>query len=124
MKKIAALTIVLFMLSVTSLLSFEPEDWSGYSAVKTADALIHTGPGWFYGIVVATDGTNAVTFAVHDSLTAANDKIHPDIICQTSSTNRTCVYGFNPPIPFDTGLYVNITSTDASPDYIVYYRGK
>lgn len=121
MKKLIILLIVLLPLAAWG---FEPEEYAGYSAVKTADALIHTGPGFFYGVVCQTDGTNSVTFAVHDNTSAAGDKLHADVICTTSATNRTCVYGFNPSIPFTTGLYVNITSSDATPDYTVYYRGQ
>ena len=121
MKKLAALLI--FLMIAVPALAFDPE-YSDYSTVKTADALIFTGVGYFYGIVCQTDGTNSVTFAVDDSTDGSGSKIHPDVICTTSSSNRTCVYGFDPPIPFATGLYVNITSSDATPDYTVYYRGK
>ena len=122
-KKILALIAVFFVLAGPAM-AFEPKEYAGYSSVKTADALIHTGAGYFYGIVCKTDGTNSVTFAVHDSTDTSGSKVHPDIICTTSSTNRVCVYGFDPAIPFNDGLYVNITSSDATPDYTVYYRGK
>ena len=122
MKKLVIGLFIIFVLSATSM-AFDPE-YMDHSTVKTADALIYTGVGYFYGIVCQTDGTNAVTFAVDDSIDGSGAKLHPDVICSTSSSNRTCVYGFSPPIPFATGLYVNITSTDATPDYTVYYRGK
>jgi hypothetical protein len=94
------------------------------SAVKTADALIYTGAGYFYGVLCQTDGTNSVTFAIDDSTAGSGSKLHADVICTTSPTNRSCVFGFDPPIPFKTGLYVNITSSDATPDYTVFYRGR
>ena len=122
MKKLAAL-LTFLMISITPVMAFEPE-YMDVSAVKTADALIYTGSGFFYGIVCTTDGTNSVTFAVDDSTDGTGDKLHADVICTTSASARTCVYGFTPAVPFVTGLYVNITSTDASPDYTVYYRGK
>ena len=122
MKKLSFIILSVFIAS--SAFAFTPEDWAGYSTVKTADALIYTGPGFFYGIVCQTDGTNSVTFALHDSVDTSGAKLHPDIICTTSSTNRTCVYGFDPSIVFTAGLYVNITSSDATPDYVVYYRGQ
>jgi len=122
MKKLA---LILALLIVTGpAWAFTPEDWMGYSATKTADALIHTGEGWFYGFMCKTDGTNAVTFQIHDNTSAAGTRIGPDIICQTSSTNRLCVFGTGPGVPFSTGLYINITSTDATPDYTIFYRSK
>ena len=124
MKKLSALIFALFILVGSSVWAFQPREWSGYSAVKTADSLIHTGAGYLYGIVCQTDATNSVTFAVHDSTDNSGSKLHPDVICTTSATNRMCVYGFDPPIPFNTGLYVDITSSDTTPDYVVYYRGQ
>jgi len=125
MKKLAALLIFL-MISITPVMAFEPEymDVKNYEGPAAIDALVFTGSGYFYGIVCQTDGTNSVTFAVDDSIDGTGTPLHADIICTTSATARTCVYGFDPPIPFSTGLYVNLTSTDATPDYSVFYRGK
>ena len=124
MKKLAAL-LILLLLSVP-VMAFEPEymDVKNYEGAAAIDALVFTGAGYFYGIVCQTDGTNSVTFAVDDSIDGTGTPLHADIICTTSATARTCVYGFDPPIPFATGLYVNLTSTDATPDYSVFYRGK
>ena len=124
MKKLAAL-LILLLLSVP-VMAFEPEymDVKNYEGAAAIDALVFTGSGYFYGIVCQTDGTNSVTFAVDDSTDGTGTPLHADIICTTSATARTCVYGFDPPIPFSTGLYVNLTSTDPTPDYSVFYRGK
>lgn len=106
-------------------MGFTPKEYMGYSSTKTADSLIHTGPGWFYGFVCYTDGTNSVTFAVYDNTSKTGTPILPNFVCQTSSSNRVCVFGTGDiPIPFDTGLYIDITSSDATPDYVVFYRGK
>ena len=121
--KITALILAILIMS-GSAWAFNPEEHMGYSATKTADALIHTGAGWFYGFVVKTDGTNAVTFQIYDALTGTGTRIGPDFICSTSSTNRTCVFGTGLAVPFSTGLYINITSTDESPDYTIFYRGQ
>jgi len=121
--KITALILAILIVS-GSAWAFNPREHMGYSATKTADALIHTGAGYFYGFVVKTDGTNAVTFAIHDALTATGTRIGPDFICSTSSTNRTCVFGTGLAVPFSTGLYINITSDDLTPDYTIFYRGQ
>lgn len=121
MKKL--LIIILALLIPMTVCAFDPV-YMQNSAVKTADALIDTGPGYFYGIVCQTDATNSVTFAVDDSTDGTGSKLHADVICTTSSTNRTCVYGFDPPVPYQLGLYVNITSSDATPDYTAFYREK
>jgi hypothetical protein len=104
--------------------AFQPEEWMNYSTTKTADALIDTGAGYFYGFVCLTDGTNSVTFAIHDALSATGTRIGPDFICSTSASNRTCVFGTGLGVPYSTGLYINITSSDANPDYQVFYREK
>jgi hypothetical protein len=123
MKKLLASILTLFVLT-GSAFAFTPDNWMGYSATKTADALIHTGAGWFYGFTCLTDGTNAVTFKVYDNTSGTGTRIGNDFICVTSSTNRTCVFGTGYAIPFDTGLYIDITSSDATPDYTIFYRGK
>ena len=119
------LTLILAFIFLTgSAFAFTPNDWMGYSATKTADALIHTGEGWFYGFTCLTDGTNSVTFKIYDNTSATGTRIGNDFICVTSATNRTCVFGTGYAVPFDTGLYIDITSSDATPDYTIFYRGK
>ena len=106
-------------------MGFTPKEYMGNSATKTTDSLIHTGPGWFYGFVCKLDGTNNVTFQLYDNTSGTGTRIGPDFLCTTSSTNRMCVFGTGDlPIPFNTGLYVDITSSDSSPDYTIFYRGK
>jgi hypothetical protein len=104
--------------------AFQPDEWMGYSATKTADALIHTGAGYFYGFTCLTDATNSVTFKVYDSLTGSGTRMFNDFICTTSATNRVCVFGTGFAVPFNTGLYIDITSSDSDPDYTIFYRGK
>lgn len=124
MKK-SIITILILALIGGSAWAFNPKEHIGYSAIKTADALIHTGAGYFYGFIAYTDGTNAVTFQIYDNTEASGAQMLPTFICQTSSTNRVCVFGVGDnPIPFDTGLYIDITSSDATPDYTILYRGQ
>ena len=123
MKKLSALILALVILTSPAW-AFNPEEWMGYSATKTADALIHTGTGWFYGFTCLTDGTNSVTFKIYDNTSGTGTRIGNDFICVSSSTNRTCVFGTGFAVPFNTGLYIDITSSDATPDYTIFYRGQ
>ena len=121
--KITALILALLIISVSAW-AFTPKEFMGYSSTQTGDKLIHTGAGYFYGFVAKTDGTNAVTFQIYDALSGTGTRIGPDFICTTSSSNRTCVFGTGFAVPFSTGLYIDITSTDATPDYTIFYRGQ
>jgi hypothetical protein len=124
MKRRLIAAIVAVLIVAAPVFAFMPDEWMGYSATKTADALIHTGAGYFYGVFVQTDGTNSVTFAVYDALSKTGTPILLDIICTSSSTNRMCAFGFDPPIPFSTGLFIDIASSDSDPDYTVFYRSQ
>jgi hypothetical protein len=126
MKKLllVVLSAILILSVPASLVAFRPGEWMNYSAVKTADALIHTGGGYVYGIIVATDGTNDVTVKTYDNTSAAGTKLHPDMVCTTSSSNRMCVLGFSPPVPYSTGVYVDVTLAAGAVAYTVYYRKK
>lgn len=121
MKRITAIIFAILLMSAGAW-AFTPNDFMDYSATKTADALIDTGPGFFYGFVCLTDGTNSVTFKVYDNTSGSGTRIGPDYLCLSSATNRMCVFGTGPPIPYTTGLYIDITSSDATPDYTIFYR--
>jgi hypothetical protein len=121
--KITALILAFLIISVSAW-AFDPGEHMGYSATKTIDALIHTGAGYFYGFVCKTDGTNTVTFQIYDGTDNGDTQIFPDFICQTSSTNRLCVFGTGIATPFTDGLFIDITSSDTTPDYTILYRGK
>ena len=122
-KKIFILIAALLILCGT-LWAFEPMEFMDYSSTQTGDAaVVASGPGYLYGISCKTDGTNAVTFQIYDNASeASGTRIVQDYICSTSSTNRVCVFGWEPPIPFTNGIYVDVTSSDTTPDYVVYYR--
>jgi len=121
-KKILAI-LSAFLILCGTLWAFEPQEFMDYTATQTADAAAVVGAGYLYGISCKTDGTNAVTFQIYDNATeASGTRIVQDYICATSSANRVCVFGWDPPIPFTNGVFVDITSTDTDPDYVVYYR--
>lgn len=89
------------------------------SGNKDADALIRSGEGNFHGFAVATDATNACTFSFYDNTTTSGTLLMPTSIVTTSATDRMRVYTFNPPVRFNTGLYVDITCSGTC-NYVVY----
>ena len=98
------------------------------SATKTSSsAIVASGAGWFLGIIVVTDGTNAVTLDVYDNGSAASGtKLIPQTVVTTSSTNRVFAIGFDADdksgdVYFYNGLYVNVTCA-GTVSYMVYYR--
>ena len=121
-KKVSALIFALFILAGSLSWAYTPA-FMGYSAIKTADALIYTGESWLYGIVVATDATNSVTVEIYDNTSATGTQVHPDWIVPTSASNRMSVLSFDPPLNMDTGIYVDVT-TSGTVSYTVYYRTK
>ena len=99
-------------------------DWVQQSATKTADAAISTTPGYFHGIVVTTDATNACTVKIYDNKSAASgDKLIPDWIVTTSATDRAQSYSISPPVRYGQGIYVDIT-TDGACSYMVYFNNR
>ena len=116
-----------FLILCGTLWAFDPPTGHmNFTSTQTGDAAcVASGPGYLYGITCKTDGTNAVTFQIYDNASAASGtRIVQDYICSTSSSNRVCVFGWDPPIPFTNGVYVDVTSSDSTPDYVVYYRLK
>jgi len=92
------------------------------SADFTADAAVCTTKGVFYGLWVTTDGANSVTVTVYDNDTAASGRtIFPTTVLPSASDNRAQALSFNPPIKYNSGIYVDIT-TSGTATYKVYYR--
>ena len=126
MKRIITLIMALAVLFPLNLSAFEPSESITQSSNQTASASVVAGAGYLYKIVVATDGTNAVTIdGVYDSLTATGTRLIPDNYEVTSSaTDRTHTISFeSSPVQFSTGVYVDV-STAGALDYMVYYRDK
>jgi hypothetical protein len=98
------------------------KDWVRQSATQTGDAAVVTGPGVFHGIMVITDGTNAVTMDIYDNASAASGtKLIPTWTITTSSTNRAQTISFFPPVRFLNGIYVDITCA-GTVAYMVYFN--
>ena len=109
------------MLSTTVAYSFTP-DYVLPTATKTASAACVTVPGYLYGIMIITDGTNAVTVDIYDNASAASGtKLIPSWIITTSATNRMQTLTLPNPVAADNGIYVN-TSTSGTVAYMIYYR--
>lgn len=99
-------------------------DWCNGSGSKTASAKISEGIGEFVGILIATDGTNAVTLDIYDSkVTAAGTKLIPTLTIPSSATNRMFQLQFSPGIKYSVGIYVTISVAGGGTfAYIVYHR--
>lgn len=95
-----------------------------YSAVKTESALIFTGNCVFSGIMIALDGTNAVTLDIYDGVDDTGVRIIPQIVIPSSAGVRSYSLGFNPGIPMRTGIYIKIAvAGGGSASFVAYFRG-
>jgi hypothetical protein len=123
MKKLS-LTILFVILTAVTVLAFE-SDYAKPSSVYAADQnAIVSGPGYLFGIMVVTDGTNPVTVKVYDNTTATGTKIIPDWTVTTGAADRYQRLSFNPPLNFNTGLSIDITIGAGSASYVVFTREK
>uniref|UniRef100_A0A6H1ZEA3 Uncharacterized protein n=1 Tax=viral metagenome TaxID=1070528 RepID=A0A6H1ZEA3_9ZZZZ len=117
MKKLF-IAILLFVLCCTPLYAVENMLPSGS---KSADALIQTGPGYFYGIAIATDATNAVTVSIYDNATTGSGTLLiPTFVATTSATDRTKSFFVFPAIRYENGIYVDITCA-GTVGFEIYY---
>lgn len=91
------------------------------TATKTADAACMSVAGYFYGVMVITDGTNSVAVDIYDNTSGSGTKLIPTWTVTTSAASRAATLSMEPPIACNTGIYVDIT-TAGTVSYIVYYR--
>ncbi len=90
----------------------------------TANARIAEGPGVFYGISVITDGTNAVTVNIYDSVDGAvTKKLIPTWVVTTSASDRVQKWSEFPGIRYHVGIYVVISSSGTH-KYTAKYKPK
>jgi|SRR5208337_4390805 len=120
MKKITIILALLFLMIPFS--SNADNIWMKYLTV-TSSGLIATGPGYYCGIKVNTDGTNGATVIVYDNTAASGTIIDPSTIYTTSASQRTASMQFNTPLLFNNGLYVSITCSGTA-SVTVYYVQK
>lgn len=114
------LSLIVIILLFTASMSFALTNRVLYSAVKTADALIATGWAEMHGLIISTDGANAVTMDIYNGTSAAGAKITPTITFP--ATPVTQAVGFNPPVSCGTGIFIDITVAGGGTcSYTVYY---
>lgn len=119
--------LFLAVLYAGTALAFQPYEYMVPSSEHTASGSVFTAPGYLYGMMIITDGTNAVMVDLYDS--ANQDAAHASVgthliplwIITTSSTNRAQTLSFAPAVPYSSGLY---TSNNCAGTYrmIFYYR--
>lgn len=123
MKKMFAVVVaVLVALVAASAFAFEPPIWMMQSTTKTADASCATTPGYFYGLIIVTDGTNAPSIDIYDNpSTNSGTKLVPTL--QLAATPRIQTLNLDPPVPYQTGIYVDVTvGGGGSIAYMCYNR--
>lgn len=83
----------------------------------TADTLVLTGAGRFYGGRLSSSGANAVDVVVYDNTSAAGKVVGRG----HSDAGESVEFGppSNTNIPLQIGLYVDVTGT--SPQVEIYY---
>lgn len=117
MKKAIILLVILMLIGMAGI--GMAADQCRATAEKTASAAIITGAGSLCGVMIATDGTNAVTLNIYDNTAASGTKLIPTRVIPTSATSRGWSLSFIPAIPFKTGLYISV-ATDGSVSYVPY----
>ncbi len=105
--------------------AFEPPQWSIPSTQQTADASIVSGTGYFYGIMIDASGVTATTtFEVYDSgTTVTANRILPSFDVK-AGVSLPLVEMMPIPIGYDSGIYVDVTTTGTCPKYMIFYRTK
>lgn len=109
--------------------AFQPFAYMVPSSEHTAGGSVVTSPGYLYGLMMITDGTNAVTYDLYDSshTTAASAAEHTHLIpvwtVTTSASNRAQTLSFDPPLAYNAGMYASAYSA-GSFNVIFYYREK
>lgn len=122
-KGLTGIVLALLLLFCAQAAAFQAREWADPSGEKTADALILSGTGWFYGILVVTDAANAVTVDIYNNTAASGTKLIPTLVVTTSATDRAQFFAPPFPISCTTGIYVDITCAGAV-KYVVYYRAR
>ena len=115
------LIIILLALLFVVPVAYSAEPWCRQSVEKTAAAAITTSSGIFHGLIVSTDGTNAVTVSIYDNASAASGmELIPTTVITSSSSDRVQAISISPAVRYHKGVYVDIT-TSGTVTYKVYY---
>ena len=110
--------------AILMLLLLASPAWAN-SIGNTADAAVTTGPGYLKGLIIHTDGTNAVTVSVYDNATAASGKkLFSTWTVTTGAADRVQSIAFDgQEVPYGNGVYVDIT-TSGTVTYDVYFESR
>ena len=108
MKKIDFKGLLLGLLLVAVLSSAASAAYKVFVTVPgTASAVAYTGPCYFYGLTLKTDGINNVTLNIYSGLSDTGEKLLPtDLVVQGTDY----YFGYSPPLPIycATGIYVKV----------------
>ncbi len=115
MKKI----LIIFACLLIALCGFAADRIYSQVSTRTSSGLVASGTGILGGVVVATDGTNAVTLNIYDNTDGSGKKIIPSTVITSSASNRVQAIAVD--LQFNTGVYVTATSS-GSFEYTVYYK--
>jgi len=120
-----SIIVMLMILFFTGVLYAATGDQCIPTTVKTGDSAAVASKCMFHGIVVITDGTNAVTVKGYDNASAASGtSLFPDWVVTTSGTDRAQTLSFIPPVYCANGVYIDVTvGGGGSVSYVVYYEG-
>jgi hypothetical protein len=120
MKKLLNLIFIMILFCVPSLVYAQSVEYCIPSTAYAADAKVVGGAGKFYGISVLTDGVNSVTVTVYDNTAASGTKIiNSWVVVASSSTTQ--VFGFDPGVQYNNGIYVDVTLAAGTVAYTIYY---
>ena len=89
------------------------------SGLKEADAAIMATPGYFFGVLLRTDGTNEATIELHDHATDTTGTVLAAFGVPGADLARYFEAPCNTPICCSLGIWANVTGTGAK--YYVYY---
>ena len=123
-KRTIILAMALLLIIPLAALSFTLDEWMRASTNNSnTDTQILAKPGYFYGMVVHTDGTNPVEIDVYD---ASDESVDGTLILNnwfvtTSSTDRTQSISFLPPVVAELGIQIDVSSL-GTVTFDVYFR--
>lgn len=94
------------------------------SGSQTASAAIKAAAGLFFGILVATDGANAVTLDVYDNdAAAAGTKLIPQVVIPSSATDRLRKIFLPAPVIAHEGIWVEVAVAGGGTcAYVGYFK--
>jgi hypothetical protein len=118
------LVLALFVgFSPHSSLAFMPEEFMVQSGTTNVGSYVVTEGGFLYGVWVSSIGSG-VTICAYDVSSGATTSaatLFPSTYLPLSTTNPYSVISFDPPVPFNNGVRIDVWGT-LTTGYKVYYR--